>query len=304
VLKKLAPALFVFLWSTGFIGVKYGIPYAPPFYFVAIRMAIAALLLFIALAFLRKSQPFTKAIFLPSTLIGLTLHGAYLGGCFFAVSRGLPAGITALIVSLQPVLVSLFAAKYLNEPLSSRAIFGLALGLTGLFVVVLPRINSTEANSISLIAISACVVGLLGGTSGTILQKKFGGAIPTLAGTSIQYAATALVLLTLALVFEQPEIQWTPKFIGALAWLVIALSFGAILLLFFLLSHGSAAKVSSLYYLVPAVTAVEAYFFFDEQVSPVSILGTLITVIGVWLVVGKQKETPTAKNSGEGFLTT
>ena len=289
-LKKLAPALFVFLWSTGFIGVKYGIPYAPPFYFVAIRMAIAALLLFIAIAFLRKSQPITKAIFLPSTLIGLTLHGAYLGGCFFAVSRGLPAGITALIVSLQPVLVSIFAAKYLNEPLDKRAIAGLILGLIGLFVVVIPRINMTGANSISVISIAACVVGLLGGTSGTILQKKYGGAIPTLAGTSIQYAATALVLLTLALIFEQPKIEWTPKFIGALAWLVIALSFGAILLLFFLLSHGSAASVSSLYYLVPAVTAIEAYFFFDEHVSLVSVLGTVITVIGVWLVVGKPKE--------------
>ena len=289
-LKKLAPALFVFLWSTGFIGVKYGIPYAPPFYFVAIRMAIAALLLFIAIAFLRKSQPITKAIFFPSTLIGLTLHGAYLGGCFFAVSRGLPAGITALIVSLQPVLVSLFAAKYLNEHLEKRAIAGLILGLIGLFVVVIPRINMTGANSISVISIAACVVGLLGGTSGTILQKKYGGAIPTLAGTSIQYAATALVLLTLALIFEQPKIEWTPKFIGALAWLVIALSFGAILLLFFLLSHGSAASVSSLYYLVPAATAVEAYFFFDEHVSLVSVLGTVITVIGVWLVVGKPKE--------------
>ncbi|CAN2200747.1 RhaT Permeases of the drug/metabolite transporter (DMT) superfamily [Candidatus Nanopelagicaceae bacterium] len=289
-LKKLAPALFVFLWSTGFIGVKYGIPYAPPFYFVAIRMAIAALLLFIAIAFLRKSQPITKAIFLPSTLIGLTLHGAYLGGCFFAVSRGLPAGITALIVSLQPVLVSIFAAKYLNEPLDKRAIAGLMLGLIGLFVVVIPRINMTGANSISVISIAACIIGLLGGTSGTILQKKYGGAIPTLAGTSIQYAATALVLLTLALIFEQPEIEWTPKFLGALAWLVIALSFGAILLLFFLLSHGSAASVSSLYYLVPAATAVEAYFFFDEHVSLVSVLGTVITVVGVWLVVGKSKE--------------
>jgi drug/metabolite transporter (DMT)-like permease len=258
-------------------------------------MAIAALLLFIALAFLRKSQPITKAIILPSTLIGLTLHGAYLSGCFFAVSRGLPAGITALIVSLQPVLVSLFAAKYLDEHLDKRAIAGLVLGLIGLFVVVIPRINMTGANSISIISITACVVGLLGGTSGTILQKKYGGAIPTLAGTSIQYAATAVLLLTLALIFEKPEIEWTPKFIGALAWLVIALSFGAILLLFFLLSHGSAASVSSLYYLVPAATAIEAYFFFDEHVSLVSVLGTGITVIGVWLVVGKHKETPAAK---------
>lgn len=293
-LKKFAPGLFVLLWSTGFIGVKYGIPYAPPFYFVAIRMAIAALLLFVAISFLRKSQPITRSIIWPSTLIGLTLHGAYLGGCFFAVSRGLPAGVTALIVSLQPVLVSLFAARYLGEPLKARAVAGLALGLAGLFVVVIPRISMTGTNSISLISIAACVVGLLGGTSGTILQKKYGGAIPTLAGTSIQYAATAIVLLILALIFERPEIQWSAKFVGALAWLVLALSFGAILLLFFLLSYGSAASVSSLYYLVPATTAIEAYFFFDEHISPISIIGTLITVLGVWLVVGKQKETPAA----------
>jgi len=293
-LTKLAPGLFVFLWSTGFIGVKYGIPYAPPFYFIAIRMAIAACLLFIAISFLRKSQPITRAIIWPSTLIGLTLHGAYLGGCFFAVSRGMPAGIAALIVSLQPVLVSLFAAKYLNEPLRPRAVFGLTLGLVGLFVVVIPRINITGTNAISLVAVTASVIGLLGGTSGTILQKKYGGAIPTLAGTSIQYAATALVLLVLALLFEEPNITWSPEFIGALTWLVLALSFGAILLLFFLLAQGSAASVSSLYYLVPAVTAIIAYFLFDEHISTLSLIGTAITVVGVWLVVSKQKETPAA----------
>ncbi len=289
-LKKLAPGLFVFLWSTGFIGVKYGIPYAPPFYFIAIRMAIASLLLFVAISFLRRSQPLTRSILWPSTLIGLTLHGAYLGGCFFAVSRGMPAGIAALIVSLQPVLVSLFAAKYLNEPLKARAVSGLVLGLIGLFVVVIPRINMTGDNAISLVAVAASVIGLLGGTSGTILQKKYGGAIPTLAGTSIQYAATAVVLLVLALLFEEPNITWSPEFIGALTWLVLALSFGAILLLFFLLSQGSAASVSSLYYLVPAVTAIIAYFMFDEHISVISLIGTAITVLGVWLVVSKQKE--------------
>jgi drug/metabolite transporter (DMT)-like permease len=294
VFKKLAPGLFVLLWSTGFIGVKYGVPYAPPFYFLAIRMIVAALLLFIAISFLRKSQPLTRSIIWPSTFIGLTLHGAYLGGCFFAVSRGMPAGVAALIVSLQPVLVSLFAAKYLNEPLKARAVFGLILGLIGLFVVVLPRISETGTNSISIIAIAASVVGLLGGTSGTILQKKYGGEIPTLAGTSIQYAATAAVLLVIALIFEKPDIQWTGNFIVALAWLIFALSFGAILLLFFLLRSGSAASVSSLYYLVPAATAIEAYFIFDEHISLISLIGTLITVIGVWLVVSKQKETPAA----------
>lgn len=293
-LKKSAPGLFVLLWSTGFIGAKYGVPYSPPFYFLAIRMAIAALLLFIAISFLRKSQSITRSIIWPSAMIGLTLHGAYLGGCFFAVSRGMPAGVAALIVSLQPVLVSLFAAKYLNEPLNARAVFGLILGLIGLFVVVLPRVSMNGANAISIVAIAASVIGLLGGTSGTILQKKYGGTIPTLAGTSIQYTATAVGFLIFALMFEEPDIQWTTNFIGALAWLVFGLSFGAILLLFFLLKAGSAASVSSLYYLVPAATAIEAYFIFDEHISPISMVGTLITVIGVWLVVGRQKETPAA----------
>jgi drug/metabolite transporter (DMT)-like permease len=203
----------------------------------------------------------------------------------------MPAGVAALIVSLQPVLVSLFAAKYLNEPLKARAVSVLTVGLVGLFVVVIPRINMTGDNAISLVAVAASVIGLLGGTSGTILQKKYGGAIPTLAGTSIQYAATALVLLVLALLLEEPNITWSPEFIGAMTWLVLALSFGAILLLFFLLSHGSAASVSSLYYLVPAVTAIIAYFIFDEHISVLSLIGTAITVVGVWLVVSKQKET-------------
>jgi drug/metabolite transporter (DMT)-like permease len=124
--------------------------------------------------------------------------------------------------------------------------------------------------------------------------EKYGGVIPTLAGTSIQYAATTLVLLVLALLFEEPSINWSLKFFGALTWLVLALSFGAILLLFFLLSQGSAASVSSLYYLVPAVTAIIAYFLFDEEISTLSLIGTAITVVGVWLVVSNQKETLTA----------
>ena len=152
----------------------------------------------------------------------------------------------------------------------------------------------TGANAISFVAVGASVIGLLGGTSGTILQKKYGGAIPTIAGTSIQYAATAVVLLIMALIFEEPDIQWTANFVGALAWLIFALSFGAILLLFFLLKSGSAASVSSLYYLVPAATAIEAFFIFDEHISAISMFGTFITVIGVWLVVSKQKDSPSA----------
>lgn len=296
-LSKVAPSLFVFLWSTGFIGTVYGVRYSPPFYFVAIRLAIATLLLLLAVQFMKQTQRITREILGPSIMIGLTLHGAYLGGCFFAVANGLPAGITALIVSLQPVLVSIFAAKFLGEPLRLRVIFGLALGLGGLLLVLLPRLTAVGSVRISGISMVACVVGLLGGTTGTILQKKYGAAIPTLAGTSVQYGATGIVLLILALIFEEPDIQWSGQFIGALAWSVFALSFGAILLLFYLLSKASAASVSSLYYLVPAATALEAYLLFGEVISPTALVGTLVTVLGVWLVVGERRATQQKYNS-------
>lgn len=286
-LGRLAPALFVFLWSTGFIGVKYGIPYAPPFLFVAIRMAIAAALLGAIALIVTKQWGITRSSINRSAAIGLTLHGAYLGGCFYAVSIGMTAGITALIVSLQPVLVSIFASIFLGEKLEAKKVIGLALGLLGLILVVVPRMQGVQAD-IPTAGLIACVVGLLGGTSGTILQKKYGAGIPMLAGASVQYAVTAAVLGAVALATEDLHIQWSGEFIFALSWLIIALSIGAILTLFLLLKSGTAASVSSLYYLVPAVTAVMAYFLFDEKISLISALGAAITIAGVWLVTAKK----------------
>ena len=283
---RVAPFLFVLLWSTGFIGVKYGIPYASPFAFVALRMCIAApLLALFALIFTKKFE-ITKKIFFQSSAIGLTLHGAYLAGCFYAVSKGLPAGIVALIVSLQPVLVSIFAAIFLKEELNSRKIAGLILGLLGLVIVLAPRI--THTSDISWVALIACILALIGGTSGTILQKRYGAGLPVLASTSIQYAMTALMVGLLSLVSEDIRVQWDAHFVFALTWLILVLSVGAILLLFSLLASGSAASVSSYFYLVPPVTAIEAYFLFGEKVSIYGFVGTIITVMGVWLVVAKR----------------
>lgn len=286
VFGRIAPFLFVLLWSTGFIGVKYGIPYSPPFTFVALRMLIAAPFLALIAIMVNTRFEISRAIFIQSSAIGLTLHAAYLGGCFYAVSRGLPAGIVALIVSLQPVLVSVFAAVFLKEELSVRKIAGLLLGLLGLVIVLAPRI--TTDSDIPLIALAGCVIALIGGTSGTILQKRFGSALPVLSSTSIQYAMTALSLGVLALATEDIAVTWDPRFVFSLVWLIVVLSVGAILLLFYLLRDGSAASVSSYYYLVPPVTAIEAYFLFGEKVSMYGFIGTLITVIGVWLVVAKR----------------
>jgi len=285
---RTAPVLFVLLWSTGFTGIRYGIPYAPPFTFIAVRMAIASVLL--ALISLAITKRFTHD--LPtigkSALVGVTIHGAYLGGCFYGVKQGMPAGITALICSLQPVLVSLFSSIFFKEQLTSRKWLGLALGLSGLILVIAPKLNGVSGQELPTVGVIAIFIALLGGTSGTLLQKKFGSEVEVLSGTSWQYVATGLLLGVMALAFEQGQvITWNASFIFSLVWLIVALSIGAILILYFLLSRSSASSVSSLYYLVPAVTAVEAYFLFGEKIGLVTAVGTLVTIAGVALVVSQ-----------------
>ena len=249
-------------------------------------MAIAAVLLAAITLLVTRNLSRDPKTIIKSSAVGITLHGAYLGGCFYSVSRGMSAGLVALIVCLQPIVVSVSASYFLKEKLSGRSVIGLVLGLIGVMTVIIPRISG--ANKISTAAIVTAVIALLGGSSGTLLQKRFASDVPMLAGATYQYAATALVIGAIALATEPIFIDWTPKFIFALSWLVLALSLGAILLLFYLLQSGTAAEVSSLYYLVPAVTAGMAYVFFNEKVSPISAIGTLIAVIGVWLVTGKK----------------
>jgi drug/metabolite transporter (DMT)-like permease len=276
------------LWSTGFTGIRYGIPYAPPFTFIAIRMAIASVLL--ALISLAITKRFTHD--LPtigkSALVGVTIHGAYLGGCFYGVKQGMPAGITALICSLQPVLVSVLSSIFFQEKLSPRKWLGLALGLAGLLLVIVPKLSGSIGQQLPTVGVVAIFIALLGGTSGTLLQKKFGSDVEVLSGTSWQYIFTGLLLGAMALTLEQGEsITWNGSFIFSLVWLVLALSIGAILILYFLLARSSASSVSSLYYLVPAVTAVEAYFLFGETIGLLTACGTLVTIIGVAMVVSQ-----------------
>ena len=285
---RTAPVIFVLLWSTGFTGIRYGIPYAPPFTFIAIRMAIASVLL--ALISLAITKRFTHD--LPtigkSALVGVTIHGAYLGGCFYGVKQGMPAGITALICSLQPVLVSVLSSIFFQEKLSPRKWLGLALGLAGLVLVIVPKLSGSIGQQLPTVGVVAIFIALLGGTSGTLLQKKFGSDVEVLSGTSWQYIFTGLLLGAMALTLEQGEsITWNGSFIFSLVWLVLALSIGAILILYFLVARSSASSVSSLYYLVPAVTAVEAYFLFGETIGLLTASGTLVTIIGVAMVVSQ-----------------
>ena len=290
---RTAPALFVLLWSTGFTGIRYGIPYAPPFTFIAVRMAIASVLLALISLVITKRFIHDLPTIGKSSLVGVTIHGAYLGGCFYGVKQGMPAGITALICSLQPVLVSVFSSIFFQEKLSPRKWLGLGLGLAGLVLVIAPKLQSSGEQGLPTAGVIAVFIALLGGTSGTLLQKKFGSGVEVLSGTSWQYVATGILMGSLALIFEDGEpITWNASFIFSLTWLIVALSIGAILILYFLLARSSASSVSSLYYLVPAVTAVEAYFLFGENIGLVTAVGTLVTITGVALVVrqGRARE--------------
>lgn len=279
--SRLAPYIFVLLWSTGFVGAKYGLPYADPFIFLALRLFIAAFILFGIALLLKSPIALTRQQIRSSALIGIFLHAAYLGGVFFAISRGVSAGTAAVITSLQPVLVSLLAIKILNEKLRGRQIFGLILGLCGVVLVLGPSFEQ----SVSRLGIMAVFIALIGSTAATLLQKKMGSGIPLLAGTAYQYLASGFILFIISTVTGKTDIQWNIRFAGAMIWLIFVLSVGAILLLLWLLNTASAASVSSLFYLVPPATAVEAYLLFGEKLNTQSLLGIAITAIGVWCVV-------------------
>ena len=280
-LARFAPYLFVLLWSTGFVGAKYGLPFADPFIFLALRVFIAAIALFIVARIIHAPTRISRKSIVKSSAIGICLHAMYLGGVFFAISKGVPAGVAAVITSLQPVIVSLLAIKVLGEKLRAVQFVGLLLGLIGVVLVLGPSIE----NSISKIGIAAVFVALLGSTSATLLQKRIGSDIPMLAGTAYQYIASGFVLALAAVVTHSTHIEFTWRFVGAMTWLIVVLSVGAVLLLLWLLNTGSAASVSSLFYMVPPATAIEAYFMFGEKVNTQGFLGIGITALGVWLVI-------------------
>ena len=281
-----APVLFVMLWSTGFVGAKYGLPFADPFIFLAIRVIIAAAILYATAAILREKIALSARDVKFSTIVGLTLHFAYLGGVFYAISKGMPAGIAATVTSLQPILVSAIGIRVLKEPIKFQQAVGLVLGFLGVSLVLSPSFSTS--NSIPAEAVIAILIALCGSTTATLAQKKSGGTTPLLSGTAFQYLVSGAGFLIAAIVSGGFTIRWTGKFIFSLVWLILALSVGAILILLTLLKHGSASKVSSLFYLVPPATAIEAYFLFDERLTTTDFLGIGLTAFGVYLVIKNQ----------------
>ncbi len=290
-LEKYVPIIFVLLWSTGFVGAKYILPYAEPFVFLTIRYASAAIILVLIAKALREPLRITREQVQQSVLVGIFLQVIYIGGVFYAVSLGLPAGVTAVIVSLQPVLVSVLAFRLLNEGLTLRKVSGLLLGLIGVFLLLLPKIFQGNFNlEFPKIGILSSVLALIGTTTGYLLQKKGGSDIPFLPGTAVQFVTATILFALAGIAFEDWTIRVNLQFILALSWIVLALSIGSIFLLFYLLKHDSASSVSSLYYLVPPLTAVQAFFFFGERFTLVGLLGMAMAAIGTLLVTSSKKD--------------
>ena len=276
----------MFLWSTGFIAAKYITPYAEPFTFLTYRYFLAGLILFVVAYIVREKFALTKKQFWQSVTVAVMLHVIYIGGVFYAVSLGVTSGVSAVIVSLQPVLVGILAVPILGERLRGIQIVGLILGVVGVAILLLPKIFEGDiSTSFSAAGIIVCVIALLGTTGGYIVQKKTGADIPFITGTAIQYGVSAIIFAGLALTLEDNSVQWTNEFIFGLSWSILANSIVSIVILYTLLRHGSAQRASSLYYLVPPAAALMAYFLFDERITSVGLVGMALAGLGVMLVM-------------------
>lgn len=277
---RVMPPLFVLLWSTGFIGAKFGLPYAEPFTFLLIRMLLVSSLLAAAALLWRAAWPRSWRLTGHIALAGLLVHGGYLGGVFVAIHWGLSAGATALVVGLQPLLTAALAGPLLGEKVSRGQWAGLVLGLIGVVLVVSAKL---EAGAGALIGLIPAGISLLCITFGTLHQKRYCGGMDLRSGAAIQYAAAAALYAVLAVSTETMQVRWTGEFVFALTWLTLVLSVGAIFLLFIMIRAGAASKVASLFYLTPPTTALIAWGLFGETMAPPALAGMALAAAGVWL---------------------
>ncbi|TXH87387.1 MAG: DMT family transporter [Rhodoferax sp.] len=273
------PLLFVVLWSTGFIGARLGLPHAPPLTFLWIRY-LAVLVCMVLVAWLTRAPwPSSARAWMHIGMAGLLLHGVYLGGVFIAISKGLPAGVTSLVVGLQPLLTAVGAGWLLRETVRQRQWLGLLLGLVGIGLVVSSKLGTAFSGD----ALWPALAALGGITAGTLYQKRFCPPFDWRTGAVAQFLPTALLTLLAAWCTESMQVQCTGEFVFALAWLVLVLSLGAVSLLNWLIRHTEAVNVASLFYLVPPCTALVAWLLFGEVFSGAALVGMGLTVCGVYL---------------------
>jgi drug/metabolite transporter (DMT)-like permease len=278
---RFAPALFVVLWATGFIGARMAMPWAEPFSFLAVRflLAFAILAAFLPILLARRASARGAA---HAVISGALLHGVYLGATFLAIDRGLPAGLAAVVMGLQPLITATLAGPLLGETVRARHWAGLMLGFAGVVLVLWPKLN-VAAGGVNAFTLTAALVAVLGITAGTLWQKKFVGQVDLLTGTIWQYLGATILMGAGSLLFETRDFVATGELLFAMAWLVVVLSIGAVGLLMYLIREGAIAKVTSLFYLVPGVTALMAWQLFGETLSPMQIGGVVLSALGVAL---------------------
>jgi len=278
---RLAPATFVLLWSTGYVGARYGLPYADPLTFTALRFAIVCALLIAIAAVRGRTLPRSPSAWWHLAASGVLIHACFIGGVFYAIAGGMDISIAALIAGMQPLLTAVILVTFMGERLSMVQWSGFGLGFCGLALVLFKTI---EIGALPLDGLAGCFLGLFGITCGTLYQKRYVTGNDPVTGSTIQFGAAFVPCALYALAFESCTIEWNTTVVLTLAWLCLAMSIGAISILLFLIRRGAAASVSSLFYLVPPVTALQGYVLFGEHLTFGQLAGIALAAIGVALI--------------------
>ncbi|MDA3004995.1 MAG: DMT family transporter [Actinomycetota bacterium] len=291
-LARVAPAIFVALWSTGFVVARYATKDAGPLTFLGVRMFIAAGLLWLIATAMRAPQ-MTRSDWSAASIVGVFMHAIYLGGVFVAIDNGLPSGLSALIAGLHPVATSVAARVFLREHLSRKQIIGVFLGLVGVCAVVIEKLDAADGG-VTKTAMIAMMISIFGLTVGTLVQRALGKEMPLLRGTATQYLASGIVLAVASGFSESWRFEITGNTVFSLLWSVVILSLGAVLLMMTLLARHTASKVSSLFFLTPALSTIEAAILFDERLGVLALVGLIIAIFGVRMTMQTTAVTPDA----------
>lgn len=288
---KLIPWVFVWIWSTGFIAAKYGLPYAEPFTLLSYRFVITLFFLLILIIYKKSPWPETRLDFFHLLIAGVLIHGVYLGGVFQALKWGMPAGLGAMVIGLQPIGMALVAGVLLKEEVSKKQWTGLIMGLVGLYLVLFDSLDLTEQiafDGFPIWAVFAVIISLFAISIGTIYQKRFCSNMNLYSGAWVQYFSASILCILIVLFFENGEVSWSRTFILAMTWQVLGLSIGAILLLMTMIKKDALASVGSYFYLVAPLVAIQAWFLFEERIGLSALAGVVLISFGVAITTSKK----------------
>ena len=280
---RLFPILFILLWASAFVTSKAIVSDSSPFAALSLRFGLVSFGFFLFCLFTKNKIILPIKIFFKASVIGICFHGLYLGGVFYAIDKNLSVGITAIIVSLQPILTALFAGPLLKEVVTWKQWLGIILGFIGTLIVI----GFDIGESIPIIALVASIIGLMAITSGTLLQRKIGIDIPLATSNFYQAFSAFIFLIIVTYLFESPFINFTRDFILSMSWQIIFVSFGAFTILQYLINTGTASRTATLFFLVPPVSVVMAWLFLKEQMNIIDIIGLVIATIGVYIATRK-----------------